>query len=108
MKEKVVMLIIGILIGAIITTTGFIIYTKFVVNVPQAMLGGPGEHQKFNQGERPEMPNENFNGNMDSGENANGENSNADKREMKGGMQEGNPNKQKDNKKNNNSTEANL
>lgn len=35
MKNKILILIIGILIGAIITTSGFLIYNKAVVKNPK-------------------------------------------------------------------------
>ena len=48
MKDKIMFLIIGILIGAIIATTGFLIYNKSVENnnsnglqIPNGQMGEP-------------------------------------------------------------------
>ena len=51
MKEKVLILIIGILIGAIIATVGFLIYTK--VNDKSSNINNSG----FEQNGMPSMPN---------------------------------------------------
>ena len=54
MKDKILILIIGILIGAILTTGGFIIYTKVNNNkIKSNMNYGP---RMMQNGERPEMP----------------------------------------------------
>ena len=58
MKEKIIFLIIGILVGAIISTCGFLIYNRFhpqINNQPQEMA--PRDNMQ-NFGERPEMPDE--------------------------------------------------
>ena len=55
MKDKVMFLIIGILIGAIITTAGFLIYNKTVAqntNQPEMMQTNPNGQM----GEPPEKP----------------------------------------------------
>lgn len=62
MKDKIMFLIIGILIGAIITTIGFLIYNKNVGNsnqieMPQMNSNGQmGEPPNGNMGEPPEKP----------------------------------------------------
>lgn len=66
MKEKILTFIIGTLVGAIIATTGFLIYNKIGVNnsnQPEMMkmdengqMGGP---QGENMEEPPEKPNGN-------------------------------------------------
>ena len=59
MKEKVLMLIIGILIGAIITAGGFLIYLKTNETNNQTIPNGPMDMRNFTPGERPEMDFEN-------------------------------------------------
>ena len=68
MKGKILTLIIGIIIGAILATTGFIIYNKVNTNpmVDRGKMRG-GQMQK--NGERPEMPE----GQIPGGENFKGE-----------------------------------
>lgn len=63
MKDKIIFLIIGILIGAIITTTGFLIYNKTVAknsNQPEMMqMNENGQMQRPENGnveEPPEKP----------------------------------------------------
>ena len=72
MKNKILTFIIGVLVGAIITTTGFLIYEKVNNNSnsmprgerPQMMEGENGEtppekpdgEQEQNDGTPPEMP----------------------------------------------------
>lgn len=51
MKSKILTLIIGILIGAILATSGFLVYSK--VNGKPSM--GKGQMMRGN-GERPQMP----------------------------------------------------
>ena len=75
--QKMITLIIGILIGAILSTTGLIIYNKFI-----------DKSNKHGQ-----IPMERPTGMMD-GKEFNGEDIN----QIKGGIQEGNPNKQSKNK----------
>jgi hypothetical protein len=63
MKSKILTLIIGILIGAIITTIGFLIYNKTVAqnsNQPEMMQmdgnGQMGNPSNGNNGEAPTKP----------------------------------------------------
>lgn len=64
MKDKILVLIIGILIGAIIATTGFLIYNKMSVNnaTQQEMIQPNGSGQmreppsNGNMGEPPAKP----------------------------------------------------
>ncbi len=65
MKNKIIYLIIGILIGAIITTAGFLIYNKTISknsNTPEMMQrdknGQMGEPPSGDMKERPEKPSE--------------------------------------------------
>lgn len=51
MKDKLITLIIGILIGAIITTAGFLIYNKFFV---ETQSGEMGMEQNGDMGEAPD------------------------------------------------------
>ena len=63
MKNRILTFIIGILIGAIITTLGFIILNKPINNNEQFNKFPPnGEMREPNQnmGEPPEMRNDNF------------------------------------------------
>ena len=67
MKEKIMYLIIGILIGAIITTTGFLIYDKknksnYVEEKSMSNMGKPPERldsTNLEIGEPPEKPDSN-------------------------------------------------
>lgn len=55
MKNRVLTFIIGILVGSIITTTGFLIYNKTInKNI------NPNERMPMNQNEQMQMPNENM------------------------------------------------
>ena len=60
MKDKIIFLIIGILIGAIITTCGFLIYNKSLSdNVTQTEMNGNGQSgppSNGNMGEPPAKP----------------------------------------------------
>lgn len=63
MKDKILTFIIGLLVGAIITTTVFLIYNKTVANnsnQPEMMkmdgTGQMGGQQSGNMGEPPEKP----------------------------------------------------
>lgn len=71
MKDKIMCLIIGVLIGAIITTTGFLIYNKSISNnssqtenMPMNQNGQMGETPSDNNGEPPEKPSGNMPGQM--------------------------------------------
>ena len=56
MKEKILLLIIGILIGAIMTTAGFLIYTKITnSNQPEMM------QMNENRGQMDKAPSDNSN-----------------------------------------------
>ena len=66
MKNKILILIIGILIGAIITISAFLIYNKAVVKSPKEQqtmrMNGNGQMQppsNGNMGEPPQVPNRN-------------------------------------------------
>lgn len=66
MKNKILILIIGILIGAIITTSAFLIYNKSVVKNSKEQetmrMDGNGQMQppsNGNMGEPPQVPNGN-------------------------------------------------
>lgn len=66
MKNKILVLIIGILIGTIITTSGFLIYNKMIVKNSKEQgtmqMDGNGQMQppsNGNMGEPPSMPNRN-------------------------------------------------
>lgn len=66
MKDKVLIFIIGLLVGLIIATAGFLVYFKFFANVNQSggmqmdetgQMGDPPDGQGGNGGEEPpEMP----------------------------------------------------
>ena len=90
MKQKILTLVIGILIGAILATVGFIIYTKVIKkpnnNMPQMM------DRNF------EMPDDMLNEIQNNG----------GRKNMKGGTQEGNPNKQKNNGTADDKTTSNI
>lgn len=64
MKEKILTFIIGLLVGAIITTTGFLIYNKTIVSdsnqTEMMQIDGNGQmngQQPGNMEEPPEKPN---------------------------------------------------
>lgn len=65
MKDKILTLIIGILIGAILTAGGFLIYNKVNGNSSNNQMKGMHEMRK---GERPEIPNDEQTQNGDSPE----------------------------------------
>lgn len=62
MKERVLTFIIGLLVGAIITTSGFLIYNKVASNnatQPEMQMNGNGQMgggQPGNMSEPPEKP----------------------------------------------------
>ena len=58
MKEKIIYLIIGILIGAIITTSGFFVYNK-LIKKPMNTKGQMGRPNMGNGEEPPARPDEN-------------------------------------------------
>ena len=59
MKDKILLFAIGVLVGAIIATGGFYIYTKANCNScnNEKMQMRNGERSPMNNGERPTMPN---------------------------------------------------
>ena len=62
MKNRILTLIIGILVGSIITTAGFLIYNKSINNKQNEMLkqfenNGQMQRPNGNMGEPPEKPN---------------------------------------------------
>ena len=67
MKDKILTLIIGILIGAILTAGGFLIYNNVSGSSSNNKMN---EMHMMNKGERPEIPNERQipNGEMPDGE----------------------------------------
>ena len=67
MKDKILTLIIGILIGAILTTGGFLIYNSVKGNPSNNEMN---ERPMMNKGQRPEFPKEkqNPNGEIPDGE----------------------------------------
>lgn len=52
MKEKILPFIIGLLVGAIITTTGFLVYSKIISNNNNGQMDQNGQ-----MGNPPSMPN---------------------------------------------------
>ncbi len=58
MKEKIMYLIIGILIGAIITTSGFLIYNKLIVKKSDMPMNRGNRMERLNgdMGEPPSKP----------------------------------------------------
>lgn len=60
MKDKILVLIIGILIGAIIASAGFLIYNKTTVSnssqTNMMQMNGEGQSQNGNMGEPPAKP----------------------------------------------------
>lgn len=62
MKEKIIYLIIGILIGTIITTSGFFVYNKLIKKTPDMPMNTEGQRGRPNMGngeEPPARPDEN-------------------------------------------------
>ena len=58
LKEKIIIFAIGLLVGSIFSTTGFIIYNKMTRNnYPiHERMGKQEMNGRFNNGQRPEMP----------------------------------------------------
>ena len=79
MKEKILTLIIGVLIGAIVASAGFVIYIKTSNTGKKHDFGGPPQMHQMqgsseNRGTPPEMPNgekPDSNGNAGDAANAN-------------------------------------
>ena len=73
MKNRILTFIIGILVGAIITTTGFLIYSKTINNNQNEMMkqfenNGQMQRQNGNMGEPPEKPQGDFRPTMQNNE----------------------------------------
>ena len=69
MKNRILTFVIGILVGAILTTIGFLVYTNSVIKNPNQMMNrfqnnGQFERPNGNMGEPPEKPQGDFNQNM--------------------------------------------
>ena len=69
MKNRILTFIIGILVGAILATAGFFIYSKTINKNQNEMTkpfqnNGQMEPPNGNMGERPEKPQGNFQGQM--------------------------------------------
>ena len=70
MKNRILTFIIGVLVGAILATAGFLIYSKSInknINLNGRMPfenNGQMEPPNGNMGERPEKPQGNFQGQM--------------------------------------------
>ena len=65
MKNRILTFIIGILVGAIMATSGFLIYNKFINNNQNEIMkpfenNGQMEPPNGNMGEPPEKPQEDF------------------------------------------------
>lgn len=60
MKDKILILIIGMLIGAIIASVAFLIYNKTTANnsdqINMMQMNGDGQFQNGNMGEPPAKP----------------------------------------------------
>ena len=58
MKDKILMFVIGLLIGAIITSSGFLIYQKINKNTNTSQMPNDGKMQMMEKpdGEPPEKP----------------------------------------------------
>ena len=106
MKEKILIFIIGILVGAVISTGAFYIYTRATNNSCDSSTN----NTEMNGGERPEMPNGEFE-NSERPELPNGENGeppempNGENGENNQKMQNGKTNKK--GQTNNNNTQSN-
>ena len=73
MKNRILTFIIGILVGAIITTTGFLIYNKSINNNQNEMMkqfenNGEMQRTNGNMGEPPEKPQGDFRPTMQNNE----------------------------------------
>ena len=69
MKNRILTFIIGVLVGAILVTTGFLIYSKSMNKNPNKMMmifenNGQMQRGGENMGEPPEKPQGEFKGNM--------------------------------------------
>ncbi len=73
MKNRILTFIIGILVGAILTTIGFLLYTKSLMRNPSDIMNnfqnnGQFERPNGNIGEPPERPQGDFRPNMNTNE----------------------------------------
>ena len=73
MKNRILTFIIGILVGAIITTTGFLVYSKSINNNQNEMMkqfenNGQMQRPNGNMGEPPEKPQGDFRPTMQNNE----------------------------------------
>ena len=73
MKNRILTFIIGILVGAIITTTGFLVYNKSINNNQNEMMkqfenNGQMQRPNGNMGEPPEKPQGDFRPTMQNNE----------------------------------------
>ena len=76
MKDKILLFVIGVLVGAVISTGAFFVYTKATTTCntnSNNQIGMPGENppsmqngQSGQNGQPPEMPNGNNSGNNNS------------------------------------------
>ena len=69
MKNRILTFIIGILVGAILATAGFLIYNKTINKNQNEMMkpfenNGQMQRPNGNMGERPEKPQGDFQGKM--------------------------------------------
>ncbi len=66
MKNRILTFVIGILVGAILTTIGFLVYNNSVIRNPNQIMkqfqnNGQFERPNGNMGEPPEKPQGDFN-----------------------------------------------
>ena len=69
MKNRILTFVTGILVGAILTTIGFLVYTNSVIKTQNQIMNqfqnnGQFERPNGNMGEPPEKPQGDFNQNM--------------------------------------------
>ncbi len=57
MKDKILVFVIGVLVGAVIATGAFFIYTKSSCSSNNGPGGNPPSMQNSENGQPPEMPN---------------------------------------------------
>ena len=61
MKDKILMFVIGVLVGAVITTGAFFVYSKLVTCKTNNQIGMPGGNPPSMQnGQPPEKPSDNI------------------------------------------------
>ena len=69
MKNRILTFVTGILVGAILTTIGFLVYTNSVIRNPNQMMNNFQNNEQFerpngNMVKPPEKPQGDFNQNM--------------------------------------------